>query len=378
MSVGSTTKISKRVEKELHQTKVVIRRLPPDFTEEKFLETVNPLPSNSYFYFAPGDSTLGPHGCCRAYVAFDIEAEILPFRDRYDGLVLESEKGNKYRMTVEYAPFQGLPKKSRRKPDARVGTIDQDVDYKAFLEAYEAAEEPAQALDLVGYLQHLEATKPKVVQSTPLTEYLDRRSAKMKRGRGDPKKKSKGESSKSKSKGSKEETKSAKASDESSRDSKRKERGRREKPEPPRLATKEKVDEEASSKSATQWSIIEPSTSTEDSKTKDKDTRKSSGRADGISRSHDDRGEGRTRNRNRPDRAIYTPRRQSYDDSGKSEGSGKYREGSGRGGRSQRYRGGRDEGEYWQRDDRQSGRSRDRGRSSRDRPKQGNDFRNES
>lgn len=44
--------------------------------------------------------------------------------------------GNEYPAMVEFAPFQKIPKRSSgRKRDARCATIEQDADYKAFLES---------------------------------------------------------------------------------------------------------------------------------------------------------------------------------------------------------------------------------------------------
>lgn len=169
---ASEPKVSKRVEKELHQTKVIIRRLPPDFTEEKLIEKLSPLPPHNYFYFAPGDPTLGPHGCSRAYISFSELPLILPFRDQFDGSVFETEKGQKYRAIVEFAPYQNIPKKSKRKPDTRCGTIEQDADYQAFLQLYETKPEPRPSIDLLTYSEDAEANKIPDVQVTPLIEYL--------------------------------------------------------------------------------------------------------------------------------------------------------------------------------------------------------------
>ena len=44
-TMATELKVSRRVEKELNQTKVIVRRLPPDFTEEKFLEQFSPFPT---------------------------------------------------------------------------------------------------------------------------------------------------------------------------------------------------------------------------------------------------------------------------------------------------------------------------------------------
>ena len=174
----SEIKISKRVERELHQTKVVVRRCPPDYTEEKFREQFSPLPPQNYFYFSPGDPELGPWGCSRVYFNFIDESSIPSFRDQFDGMVLESEKGVKYRVVVEFAPFQGVPKKQRRKPDTRCGTVEQDGDYHAFLKSREEKPESLPPLDFETYMEELKANQIQEVQVTPLISYLrDRKAA---------------------------------------------------------------------------------------------------------------------------------------------------------------------------------------------------------
>ena len=176
----SEIKISKRVEREIHQTKVVIRRCPPDYTEEKFLEKFSPLPPRNYFYFSPGDPELGPWGYSRAYINFIDESSIPSFRDQFDGMVLESEKGVKYRVVVEFAPFQGIPKKQRRKLDARCGTIEQDGDYRAFLKSREEKTAVLPPLDFETYMEELKANQVQEVQVTPLISYLRERKAAVK------------------------------------------------------------------------------------------------------------------------------------------------------------------------------------------------------
>ena len=177
--MSSPAKISKRVERELQQSKVVVRRLPPDFTEEQFLEMFSPLPPNNYYYFTPGDPTLGPYGCARAYINFEDESLIIPFRDQFDGFILTTDKGHKYQAIVEFAPFQGIPKKMRRKQDARAGMIDQDADYQAFLKEYESKPEPLPSVELSTYVEEIKATKSPEVQITPLIQsLLERKAAK--------------------------------------------------------------------------------------------------------------------------------------------------------------------------------------------------------
>ena len=173
-----STKIVKRAEKELQQSKIILRHLPPDFTEEKLTEVISPLPDHSLFYFFPGDTSLGRYGCARAYINFTDTSDILPFRDQYDGTILESEKGVRYRLVVEYAPYQTVPR--RRKVDQRAGTLDKDADYQSFLESYQAEVTPLSSVDVTELMSN---AKPTAVQLTPLVEYLkDRRSSSKYRG----------------------------------------------------------------------------------------------------------------------------------------------------------------------------------------------------
>lgn len=206
--MSATSKTTKRVEKELHQTKVIVRRLPPDYTETKFLQQFGPLPQHNYFYFNPGDPSLGPLGFSRAYINFEDEDAVVPFRDHFDGLSLRSDKGQLCKAIVEFAPYQSIPKRTKRKPDARCGTIDQDADYKTFLESYNSKPEPLPSIELSSYVEELEATKVSEIQKTPLIEYLQKthpgKSAKSRKNKAYVVETKKRKSGDSKSKSSKE------------------------------------------------------------------------------------------------------------------------------------------------------------------------------
>lgn len=165
-----SSRVLKRAEKELAQTKVIIRHLPPDYTEEKLKHVIDPFPANDYFAFVPGNPDLGRFGCSRAYINLKKVEDIMPLRDNYDGLPLESDKGVKYRMIIELAPYQIIPR-GRVKPDHRCGTILEDIDYKTFLEKYERQVDPLPSVD-VTYLHEVEKMKVESLQATPLTEYL--------------------------------------------------------------------------------------------------------------------------------------------------------------------------------------------------------------
>ena len=384
---SSGTKISKRVEKELHQNKVIIRRLPPDITEERFREIIDPFPDHTYFYLAPGDHTLGALGCSRAYIAFEKEEEIVPFRDQYDGMILESEKGGKYRAIVEFAPYQGIPKK--RKPDHRCGTIDKDSEFQSFLESLENRPEPRPSVNLETYLEELEANRIQDVQVTPLIEYLrDKRSGRS-RGRVDLKKKRKGgESSSSKSKRSSKSADSAESS--STKGSKSREssssKGKKEKKESESVARTGSSSKlaagstqeggggggEASSRSGSSHrSGAEGRQEKKEKYRGGSDRKEGGGQEGGDTSGEKESRKGRQRNRDRPDRSIYVPRSrdQGSGGGGGAEREGKERESSkdypSRGGRGRQGRHD-DSGDY-------GGRPRSRGRGRGYRSSRGSD-----
>ena len=346
MTTTSGNKISKRVEKELHQTKVIIRRLPPDITEERFREIINPFPDHTYFYLAPGDQTLGPLGCSRAYITFEKEEEIVFFRDQYDGMILESEKGGKYRAIVEFAPYQGIPKK--RKADYRCGTIDKDSDYQSFLQSLDSRPEPRPSVKLETYLEELEANKIQDVQVTPLIEYLREKRSGRSRGRVDLKKKRKGggESSSGKNKRSSKSADSAELSSpkgSKSRDSSSS-KGKKEKKESDstssrtgsstKLASTQEAGGggEASSTSRSGSSHRSGGEGRQERKEKYRggsDRKEGGGGQDGGG--GDTSGEkesrkGRQRNRDRSDRPIYVPRSRDQGSGGGGGGGGAERE----------------------------------------------------
>lgn len=161
--------ISKKIEKELHQTKVIVRHLPPRLTEESFLEIVGPLASHNYLYLAAGDPKLGKFGYSRAYINFEAEEDIIAFRDKFDGCSVTDDRGNVYRIIVEFAPFQRCPRK-KKKTDLKCGTVEETTEYKEFLVEYEVEPESLPALDPTVYAVKDISTEQ--IQETPLTKYL--------------------------------------------------------------------------------------------------------------------------------------------------------------------------------------------------------------
>ena len=170
MESSVSSRVLRRAEKELAQTKVILRHLPPDYTKEKLTALIDPLPPFDCYMFVIGSPELGKFGCSRAYINFKHSQDIVPFRDTFDGTVLESESNIKYRMIIELAPYQIIPR-GRGKTDHRCGTITDDPEYKEFLQKYEKETNPLPSVD-VTYLHEVEKMKVDSLQATPLTDYL--------------------------------------------------------------------------------------------------------------------------------------------------------------------------------------------------------------
>ncbi|KAM4860161.1 regulator of nonsense transcripts 3A isoform 6-T6 [Thomomys bottae] len=140
---GATSK--PREEKRTTLSKVVLRRLPPGLTKERLEELLRPLPAHDYFEVVAADLSLYPHLFSRAYINFRNPDDILLFRDRFDGYIFIGNKGLEYPAVVEFAPFQKIAKKKLKKKDTKTGSIEDDPDYKQFLETYSVEEEKTSA-----------------------------------------------------------------------------------------------------------------------------------------------------------------------------------------------------------------------------------------
>lgn len=171
---GSKTFINKNKDKKAkpHRplTKIILRRLPPTMTEEAFIEQVSPIPDHDHFYFAKPDLSLGNNVYSRAYINFTNVDDIYLFRDKFDGYVFLDEKGVEYVGIVEYAPFQRIPKKKKKK-DPKCGTIESDPIFQEFIENLHKDQEPENQPKLE-YSYPVNEIGDKKVQSTPLLDYL--------------------------------------------------------------------------------------------------------------------------------------------------------------------------------------------------------------
>ncbi|KAJ0182462.1 hypothetical protein K1T71_001831 [Dendrolimus kikuchii] len=171
---GSKTFVNKNKDKKLKTqrplTKIILRRLPPTMSEEAFLEQVSPIPEHDHFYFAKPDLSLGNNVYSRAYINFINVDDIYLFRDKFDGYVFLDEKGVEYVGIVEYAPFQRIPKRKKKK-DPKCGTIESDPVYQEFIESLTKDQETENQHKLE-YSYPINDANDKKVQSTPLLEYL--------------------------------------------------------------------------------------------------------------------------------------------------------------------------------------------------------------
>lgn len=165
-----------REEKRTALSKVVLRRLPPGLTKEQLEEQLRPLPAHDYFEVVAADLSLYPHLYSRAYINFRNPDDILLFRDRFDGYIFIGNKGLEYPAVVEFAPFQKIAKKKLKKKDAKTGSIEDDPEYKQFLETYSLEEEKAGASPetLLGEIE-VKTRELLARRTTPLLEYIKTR-----------------------------------------------------------------------------------------------------------------------------------------------------------------------------------------------------------
>lgn len=161
-------------EKKEAMTKIVIRRLPPSLTKEELEEQLQPLPEVDYLEFFSSDTSLYPHLFARAYLNFKNQEDIVLFRDRFDGYVFIDSRGQEYPAIVEFAPFQKVAKKRSKKKDAKTGTIEEDVDYKKFLEMYNGGDDEKLSSTPETLLEEIEAKTKELFakKTTPLLDFL--------------------------------------------------------------------------------------------------------------------------------------------------------------------------------------------------------------
>uniref|UniRef100_A0A0D3FW67 UPF3 domain-containing protein n=1 Tax=Oryza barthii TaxID=65489 RepID=A0A0D3FW67_9ORYZ len=123
--------------------------------------------------FRPGNASQKNHRYSRLYLNFKGPEDVVEFAEVFNGHVFVNEKGAQFKALVEYAPSQQVPK-SNTKKDARQGTIMKDPEYLEFLESISKPAEHLPSAEI--QLERKEAERaaagkePPVV--TPLMVYV--------------------------------------------------------------------------------------------------------------------------------------------------------------------------------------------------------------
>ncbi|XP_065223251.1 regulator of nonsense transcripts 3B [Planococcus citri] len=177
-SVGKND-LSKRKGKEDKQpTKVVIRKLPPNVTENSFLEFTSPLFEHDYFYYVQDENpSFGDQSFSRAYINFINVHDVYSFTQKFDDYVFIDDTGQEYPAVVEYAPFQRIPKnRGNRRSDSLCGTIEEDSDYMEFVQQLESEIQDHKTSQITEhYFDLANDDNEEKVTTTPLIEFLTSR-----------------------------------------------------------------------------------------------------------------------------------------------------------------------------------------------------------
>ncbi|KAH8928350.1 hypothetical protein BT69DRAFT_1346661 [Atractiella rhizophila] len=156
------------------QLKVVVRKLPQELPENVFWKTVEKWigeekEKTSWTWWSQGKirKMKNKHDInSRAYITFKNYDDLLAFHQGFDGWLFRDKQGTVYQAVVDFAPFQKTPVPTR-KTDPRQGTIDEDEEYKSFLdrlanpptEEPEAPPAPVEVSKTTPLLQHIRAQR---------------------------------------------------------------------------------------------------------------------------------------------------------------------------------------------------------------------------
>eukprot|EP00298_Acanthocystis_sp_HF-20_P006708 c16486_g1_i1.p1 GENE.c16486_g1_i1~~c16486_g1_i1.p1 ORF type:complete len:296 (+),score=99.86 c16486_g1_i1:32-919(+) len=154
--------------------KVVIRKLPPALQEEDFKkEIASYLHLCDWCVFCPGEPAKKIHA--RAYLHFNSADDVPAFSKFFNGHVFLDARGIEYRVSVEYAPFQKIPRPKGEK-DHRDGTIEKDPDYIEFVEKLTNPQKPNTSADVL--FDQFKAQREGPDKISPLIEDILNRKAK--------------------------------------------------------------------------------------------------------------------------------------------------------------------------------------------------------
>ena len=176
------------------RTKLVIRHIPPKLTEEQFAEATARWASQiKWRRYEPGQAAASKSDIATlatAYLEFAHTAAAIDFSRAVDGAPVTDSDGTTCRVQVEFALCQKVPEASPAKVDARAGTIEDDDEYKDFVEGLGAEREKMPSAQV--WLEEREAKRKAAEKARggkaevvvpPLLEALNRkhRSANLKR-----------------------------------------------------------------------------------------------------------------------------------------------------------------------------------------------------
>jgi len=155
--------------------KVVVRNLPYFLTEEDFRKAIGSfMEETDFFYYVPGSKSTRKEKESRAYLHFLSPELIRKFYDSFAGHTFVDNKGKEYRCSIEYSPYQKIPKK-QSVADTRQGSITEDADFKRFVEQLNKPPEylPSAEAQYEERKKKEENEKPK---TTPILEELKAKS----------------------------------------------------------------------------------------------------------------------------------------------------------------------------------------------------------
>uniref|UniRef100_A0A061R8Y4 Regulator of nonsense transcripts 3 n=1 Tax=Tetraselmis sp. GSL018 TaxID=582737 RepID=A0A061R8Y4_9CHLO len=158
---------------EQERTKVVVRKLPPELTQEEFqtaLDSILDRSRYSWFRFMQGKISLKRVYNSCAYLKLKDTATVIEFSAKINGRHFKAGNLRPLACEVQYAPFQKAPRARSRK-DPREGTLCKDADFQSFKERLEAPPAPLPSAE--GQLQADEkGSGSDAVVVTPLMEFI--------------------------------------------------------------------------------------------------------------------------------------------------------------------------------------------------------------
>ncbi|TIC32919.1 NAD(P)-binding protein [Wallemia mellicola] len=161
-----------------HKLRVVVRKLPANLPEEIFYSAVQTWVNSdtvSQSYYSKGKLRAAKENIAsRAYITFKEYAQLLSFHAGFDGHLFKDKQGRESRASIEFAPYQRTPQ-PKQKQDQRQGTIEEDPDFKSFLELLETT--PTKPDFEANLMASRAVDKPK---QTPLLAHLAIRREKQK------------------------------------------------------------------------------------------------------------------------------------------------------------------------------------------------------